>query len=401
MVFSYENLYSSSTARAKRSEIRELLKLIARPEVISFAGGLPAPASFPLDKIAEITRQVIKESGPQALQYGPTEGDPKLRGELVKWAAKDGIGVDLEQVLITNGSQQGLDLVGKIFLDVGDPLVVELPSYIGGLQAFNSYQATMYGVMQDDLGMRMDLLEEKLAELKGKGIIPKFIYVVPDFQNPSGVTMPTDRRKRLIELAMEYDTIVIEDSPYRELRFEGEQPEPIIKLDKDGRVITLSTFSKIFCPGLRLAWAFGPEELISKMVVAKQSMDLCSPSFNQAIAATFMSQGLLHKQIDIIKELYYKKRQLMLSALEEHMPEGVSWTRPEGGLFLWARLPEHMDAKELFEEAIANNVAYVVGSAFHCDEGGKNTMRLNFSYPSEEQIPEGVKRLATAIKKMM
>jgi len=401
MVFSYENLYSSSTARAKRSEIRELLKLIARPEVISFAGGLPAPASFPLDKIAEITRLVIEENGPQALQYGPTEGDPKLREELVKWAAKDGIEVDLEQVLITSGSQQGLDLVGKIFLDVGDPIVVELPSYIGGLQAFNSYQATMYGVPQDDLGMRMDLLEEKLAELKGKGIIPKFIYVVPDFQNPSGVTMPNDRRKRLIELAMEYDTIVIEDSPYRELRFEGEQPEPIIKLDKDGRVITLSTFSKIFCPGLRLAWAFGPEELISKMVVAKQSMDLCTPPFNQAIAATFMSWGLLHKQIDIIKELYYKKRQLMLSALEEHMPEGVSWTRPEGGLFLWVRLPEHMNAKELFEEAIANNVAYVVGSAFHCDEGGKNTMRLNFSYPSEEQIPEGVKRLATAIKEMM
>lgn len=401
MVFSYENLYSSSTARAKRSEIRELLKLIARPEVISFAGGLPAPASFPLDKIAEITQQVIEESGPQVLQYGPTEGDPKLREELVKWAAKDGIEVDLEQVLITNGSQQGLDLVGKIFLDVGDPIVVELPTYIGGLQAFNSYQATMYGVPQDDLGMRMDLLEEKLAELKGKGIIPKFIYVVPDFQNPSGVSMPNDRRKRLLELAIEYDTIIIEDSPYRELRFEGEQPEPIFKLDKDGRVITLSTFSKILCPGLRLAWAFGPEELISKMVVAKQSMDLCSPPFNQAIAATLMSQGLLHKQIDIIKELYYKKRQLMLSALEEHMPEGVSWTRPEGGLFLWVRLPEHMDAKELFEEAIANNVAYVVGSAFHCDEGGKNTMRLNFSYPSEEQIPEGVKRLATAIKKMM
>lgn len=401
MVFSYENLYSSSTARAKRSEIRELLKLIARPEVISFAGGLPAPASFPLDKIAEITQQVIEESGPQVLQYGPTEGDPKLREELVKWAAKDGIEVDLEQVLITNGSQQGLDLVGKIFLDVGDPIVVELPTYIGGLQAFNSYQATMYGVPQDDLGMSMDLLEEKLAELKGKGIIPKFIYVVPDFQNPSGVSMPNDRRKRLIELAIEYDTIIIEDSPYRELRFEGEQPEPIFKLDKDGRVITLSTFSKILCPGLRLAWAFGPEELISKMVVAKQSMDLCSPPFNQAIAATLMSQGLLHKQIDIIKELYYKKRQLMLSALEEHMPEGVSWTRPEGGLFLWVRLPEHMDAKELFEEAIANNVAYVVGSAFHCDEGGKNTMRLNFSYPSEEQIPEGVKRLATAIKKTM
>lgn len=401
MVFSYENLYSSSTARAKRSEIRELLKLIARPEVISFAGGLPAPASFPLDKIAEITQQVIEESGPQVLQYGPTEGDPKLREELVKWAAKDGIEVDLEQVLITNGSQQGLDLVGKIFLDVGDPIVVELPTYIGGLQAFNSYQATMYGVPQDDLGMSMDLLEEKLAELKGKGIIPKFIYVVPDFQNPSGVSMPNDRRKRLIELAIEYDTIIIEDSPYRELRFEGEQPEPIFKLDKDGRVITLSTFSKILCPGLRLAWAFGPEEVISKMVVAKQSMDLCSPPFNQAIAATLMSQGLLHKQIDIIKELYYKKRQLMLSALEEHMPEGVSWTRPEGGLFLWVRLPEHMDAKELFEEAIANNVAYVVGSAFHCDEGGKNTMRLNFSYPSEEQIPEGVKRLATAIKKMM
>jgi 2-aminoadipate transaminase len=399
MAFSFQKLYSTCTSHAKRSEIRELLKLTTRPEVISFAGGLPSPESFPIAEIEKIASQVVRESGASALQYGPTEGDPKLRKELVKWLAKDGIVVDEEQILITNGSQQGLDLVGKIFLDIGDPIVLELPSYIGGLQAFNSYQATMYGVLQDDEGMRMDLLEEKLKELKAKGIIPKFIYIVPDFQNPSGVTMPTERRIRLLELAKEYQTAVIEDSPYRELRFEGQQPEPIIKLDEDDRVITMGTFSKIFCPGLRLAWIVGPHEVISKMVVAKQSMDLCTAPFTQAIAAKFMEMGLLHKQIDIIKELYYRKRQVMLKALEDYMPEGVTWTRPEGGLFLWVRVPEHIDSVEMFPEAVANNVAYVVGSAFHCDGGGRNTMRLNFSYPTEKQIVEGIKRLAAAIKK--
>jgi len=401
MAFSYEKLYSSSTKKAKRSEIRELLKLTRRPEIISFAGGLPAPESFPTDKIIDVVKKVIEDSGALALQYGPTEGDPKLRSELVKWVAKDGIKITEEQVLITSGSQQGLDLLGKVFLDVGDSIVVEVPSYIGGLQAFNSYQANMFGVPQDDCGMRMDLLAETLAELKGKNITPKFIYVVPDFQNPSGVTMTNDRRIRLLELAREYNSFVVEDSPYRELRFEGDQPEPIIKLDKDGRVVTLSTFSKIFCPGLRLAWVLAPEEVISKMVVAKQSMDLCTPPFNQAIAAEFMAQGLLHKQIGIIKDMYHSKRKVMLKALEEHMPEGVTWTKPQGGLFLWVRLPEHMSTVELFEEALANNVAYVIGSAFHHDGTGKNTMRLNFSYPSEEQITEGIQRLAKAIKKGM
>jgi len=399
MAFSFAKLLSSCTVHAKRSEIRELLKLTTRPEIISFAGGLPSPDSFPLKEIEEITCQVIKESGKSALQYGPTEGDPKLREQLVKWLSKDGINVDIEQILITNGSQQGLDLVGKIFLDIGDPIILELPSYIGGLQAFSSYQASMHGVLQDDEGMRVDLLEEKLKELKTKGIVPKFIYVVPDFQNPSGVTMPTERRIRLLELAGEFQTAVIEDSPYRELRFEGQQPEPIIKLDKDGRVILMGTFSKIFCPGLRLAWIVGPTEVISKMVVAKQSMDLCTAPFTQAIAAKFMAKGLLLKQIEIIKEMYCRKRKTMLKALEENMPEGVTWTRPEGGLFLWVRVPEHIDSVEMFPEAIANNVAYVVGSAFHCDGGGRNTMRLNFSYPTEEQIVEGIKRLAAAIKK--
>ncbi len=397
MGMSYDRFYSIPARRARRSEIREILKLTRRPDMISFAGGLPDPGSFPVPEIGEITQAVLREQGPLALQYGPTEGDLALREELVRWVAKDGIEVDADQVFITNGSQQGLDLLGKIFVDPGDAVIVELPSYIGGLQAFNAYQAALHGVPQDDHGMRMDLLETKLAELAAAGVQPKMIYVVPDFQNPSGVTMPADRRRRLLELAREYDTLIIEDTPYRELRYNGEAAPAILASDRDGRVITISSFSKLFCPGFRLAWAMGPQDLISKLVIAKQSTDLCTASFTQAIAAEFMSRGLLHRQVERIRPLYDHKRQVMLEALEEFMPPGVTWTRPEGGLFLWVRLPEEMDACVLLREAVEHNVAFVIGAPFHCDGGGRNTMRLNFSYPSEGLIMEGIKRLAAAI----
>jgi 2-aminoadipate transaminase len=397
----YEKNFSEVAKRAKRSEIRELLKLTEKPEVISFAGGLPDDDSFPVEAISEIIDYVMEKEGKKALQYGPTEGNLKLREELKKWMEKDSIKVDINQILITNGSQQGLDLVGKVFIDPGDTIIVEMPSYIGGLQAFNNYLANMEGVPQDEEGMRMDFLEEKLKELKNKGIYPKFIYVVPDFQNPSGVTMPEERRVRLLELANEYDTLVIEDSPYRELRYKGEQPSPIYKLDKNGRVVSMSTFSKIFCPGFRLAWIYGPKEIIDKLVMAKQSMDLCTASFNQAVAAEFMARGLLYEHIQNIIDIYKSKRELMLETLEKEMPEGITWTKPEGGLFLWIRLPESMSSTELFEIAIDNDVAYVIGAAFHHDRSGENTMRMNFSFPSEEQIVDGVKRLAKAIKKKM
>ncbi|RLC44236.1 MAG: aminotransferase [Candidatus Coatesbacteria bacterium] len=397
----YEMFYSNPTTKAKRSEIRELLKLTRKPEIISFAGGLPSPLSFPVKDIKEICQYVLEKDADVVLQYGPTEGDMSLKEELAKWMEKDNIRVSPEQILITNGSQQGLDLVGKIFLNQGDIIIVEMPTYIGGLQAFNSYMVRMEGVLQDNNGMNMDLLERKLGELKGRGEKPKFIYVVPDFQNPSGVTMPEDRRRKLLELASEYDTMIIEDSPYRELRYTGNQPPPIYSLDTEGRVVSMATFSKIFCPGFRLAWIYGPAPLIDKMVMAKQGIDLCSPSFNQAVAAEFMRRGLLSKHIEKIKEMYKEKRQLMLDSLEKYMPDSVSWTKPEGGLFLWVKLPEDMNTVELLKKAIENNVAYVIGSAFHYDGSGKNTMRLNFSFPSKEQIVEGIKRLSEVIKKEM
>jgi 2-aminoadipate transaminase len=398
-MMSYEKYFSESIKKAKRSEIRELLKLTTKPEIISFAGGLPSPDSFPKEEINDICKYVLEKSGNVILQYGATEGNIELRNELSKWMAKDGINVSPEQILITAGSQQGLDIVGKVFIDKNDLIIVEMPTYIGGLQAFNSYLAHMEGVLQDDNGMKMDILEEKLKGMASRGEKPKFIYVVPDFQNPSGVTMPEDRRKHLLELASRYDTIVIEDSPYRELRYTGTQPPPLYSLDREERVVTLSTFSKIFCPGFRIAWIYGPAEIIDKMIMAKQGMDLCCPEFNQAVVAEFMKRGLLIKHIEKIKSLYKEKRQVMLDALEKYMPDCVCWTKPEGGLFLWMRLPENMDSTELFKKAVENNVAYVIGSAFHHDGCGKNTLRINFSYPTKEKIVEGIKRLSDVIKK--
>jgi 2-aminoadipate transaminase len=259
----------------------------------------------------------------------------------------------------------------------------------------------MIGIPQDDEGMRINLLEKALARLAKKSRKPKFIYVVPDFQNPSGVTMTLERRKSLLELARKYEVPIIEDSPYRDLRFTGKSVPMVFSLDKENYVIALGTFSKLFCPGLRLAWITAPSEWMERMVAAKQSMDLSSPILTQLMLAEYLKRGLLPQQVERIRRLYARKRGVMLKALDRYMPEGVEWTKPEGGLFLWVRLPEKMSANELFPKAVENKVAYVVGSAFHCNGKGQNTMRLNFSYPTEEQIDEGIKRLAKMIRENM
>ncbi len=401
MVTDLQEIFSTNAKNMKKSVIRELLKLTRRPEVISFAGGLPDPNTFPVEEVAEITADVLRRDGASALQYSPTEGDPKLKDELIAHhEQEDGIKLSPENVLITVASQQGLDLTAKIFIDRGDPVIVGLPTYIGGLGAFKSYGADMIGVALDGDGMRMDLLERELEKLARRHEKPKFIYVVPDFQNPAGITMSEARRIELIELARRYDVMIIEDSPYKELRFEGDAVRSIFALDGDGQVIGLHTFSKILFPGMRLGWIIADEAVIQKLVIAKQSTDLCTPAFTQAIVAEFASRGLLAKAIENVKRVYREKREIMLSALDEYMPDlpGLSWTRPQGGLFLWVRLPEHVDADELFYEAIEQNVAFVVGSAFHCDGGGRSSMRLNFSYPTNEDIVEGVKRLAKVIE---
>jgi len=392
-------LYSASARVMSRSLIRELLKLTRAGHLISFAGGLPDPSTFPVEELQAITARVLEREPHLALQYGPTEGDARLRDELVRWMARDGIAVTRDQVLITVGSQQGLDIIGRVFLDPGDVVIVERPSYMAALQVFRSYRAEMVGVPVDDDGLRPDRLEETLRDLARRGKRVKLLYAVPDFQNPSGTTMSATRRARVLELAREARLLVVEDSPYRALRFEGAAPPPLAALDRDGRVIYLSTFSKTLAPGLRIAWMAARAELIQQFVTAKQGMDLCCPAFTQAIAAEFCAQGHLAARLPRIAALYRRKRDAMLLALEREMPPGVTWTRPEGGLFLWVRLPEGMDTEALLRPAVEEaGVAYVAGSGFHAEGGGTNTMRLNFSFPSEAEIAEGIRRLAGLVR---
>jgi len=396
----FEAFFSRPTRGAERSLIREMLKLAGRGNIISFAPGLPDPKTFPVDDIREVTEQVLATGAARALQYGTTEGDPNLRAELVKWMAKDGIAVSRDDILITTGSQQALDIVGRVLLDPGDVIVVELPSYLGGLQAFRAYQVEMIGVPQDDDGIDAGQLADALLRLRREGRRPKFLYAVPDFQNPSGITWSRQRRERLLELAREFNTLIVEDNPYREMRFLGTAPPPIAALDRDGRTLYLSTFSKTLAPGLRIGWIAAPQPVMERCVTVKQGMDLCGPAFTQAIAAALLARGRLVDRLPAVVEGYRRKRDVMLQALEREMPPGVTWTRPEGGLFLWVRLAEDVDTTALLRRAVEEEgVAYVPGVQFHCDGSGRNTMRLNFSYPSEEEIRDGIARLARMVRR--
>ena len=392
--------YSIMSRRMKASAIRELLKLTEKKEIISFAGGLPSPESFPVQEIQEISKKVLSERPSAALQYTPTEGIAELREELVKLMAGDGVQVGVENILVTASSQQALDLVGRVFIDPTDPILVELPSYLGGLQAFSAYGAHFIGVPCDEHGMDVAKLETKLKMLRYSEEHYKFIYAVPDFQNPSGVTWTAERRRQVMDLAAKYHVLLVDDSPYRELRYEGERPPAMQSLDHQNTVVTLRSLSKIFAPGFRLGWVVAHKNVIAKLAVAKQPVDLCTSAYCQMVAAQFLKQGLLAGHVEKIKAIYRAKRDAMLAALEKHMPKdsGVRWTRPEGGLFLWVTCPESVDCDEMFPEAVKENVAYVIGSAFHCDGSGHNTMRLNFSYPSIPQIDEGIRRLAKVIQ---
>jgi len=386
--------------RTKASVIRELLKITNKPDIISFAGGLPDPEAFPTEAVIEITAKVLRKNARAALQYGETEGCPQLKEVLVKnLREEEGISVRPENILITTASQQALDLVAKTFIDPSDPVIVELPSYIGALQVFKSYGALMVGVRGDENGINTDEVERKLIALKNEEEHYKFIYLVPDFQNPNGVTLSAGRREKIAALAREYDVVVVEDSPYRQIRFSGKASPMIYKLDTSSNVISLFTFSKTFAPGFRLGYIVAHEALIRKMVILKQTLDLCTSPFSQLIAAEFVNGGYYREHIKKVIGIYRAKRNTMLSALERHMPDGVTWTEPEGGLFLWVCLPDYMNADELFAGAVRDQkVAYVIGSAFHCDGSGQNTMRLNFSYSTHEQIEEGIKRLAQMVK---
>ena len=393
--------FSRIAQNMKRSAIRELLKLTQQPDIISFAGGLPSPESFPVEDLKEIMLDVLEEHGAEALQYGMTEGDIRLRELLLERMRREGVKAGMENLVISTASQQGLDLMGKIFLDAGDVVICGSPSYLGGLSAFNAYGARIIGVPFDDEGMRMDELYSVLKELKKEGKKARFIYLIPDFQNPAGITLPEKRRRRILELAGEFDTLVLEDSPYREIRFGGE-PQPMMKaLDTEERVITLGTFSKIFVPGFRIGWVIAHRDIIDKFVMAKQTADICTPVFLQKVAAAYLESGHFERNLQRVVDQYREKRDLMLEGFRKHMPEGVTWTEPEGGLFLFMTLPPYMDAEKLLKKAIVHKVAFVAGNVFFADNGGRNTIRINFSYATREENREGVERLAAVIREEM
>ncbi|MBK7142875.1 MAG: PLP-dependent aminotransferase family protein [bacterium] len=395
--------FSSMASRLRRSEIRELLKLTRNPETISFAGGLPDPAIFPYEAVEAASLRAIRESGRHALQYSPTEGDPFLKEQLIKFTKRQGEDVSAENMLIVASSQQAIDLLSKIFIDPGDPIIVERPTYVGTLQAFKAFDADFHGVELDSNGVDLKQLEQTVIRLIDSGRKPKFVYIIPDFQNPSGITLSLERRRDLLAIASKYDLTVIEDSPYRELRFEGDLLPSLYSLDREGRVIQMKTFSKIFCPGFRLGWINAPAEVIDKLVMAKQGTDLCTAAYSSTIAAYLIQDGYLEKQIEISKTLYRRKAAVMLESLEKFMPklDGLWWSKPDGGMFMWVHLPEGMEANNMIQDAINLKVAFVIGSCFFHDGSGRNTMRLNYSYPTEEQIIEGVRRLAQVIGRQM
>lgn len=375
-----------------------MLKLLQKPGMISFAGGLPAPETFPVDDLRDITLEILAKNGHEGLQYGTTEGDPMLRKMLIERHKNQGLNITLENIIITTGSQQALDLIAKIFLDPGDYVLCGLPSYLGGLNAFTSYGAKLKGITLDKDGIITEELEETIIKLKQFGRKVKFIYLIPDFQNPAGITLIDSRRSKIIELAEKYDLLIVEDSPYREIRFEGAPQKLMQELDKTGRVITLCTFSKIFAPGFRVGWVIGNPEILDRIAMAKQTADLCTSPFVQKIIARYMEKGLLEKNLNKTIELYRERRTLMISCFRKYMPEGVTWTEPHGGLFLFVTLPVQLNSEKIFKKAIEKNVAFVPGSSFFCNNSGHNTMRINFSFSDNLQIESGVKRLAEVIE---
>ena len=401
MSINCEEFYSILAFQAKSSAIREILKLVQKPEVISLAGGLPDPATFPVEEIREIVNNLLIKKSAQALQYSTTEGLPGLRQSILDYLSTDGIKGDLENIIISSGSQQGLDLVGKLFLNPGDVAIVELPSYLAALNAFRSYGGEPIGILMDEEGMRIDHLQEKLTQLKDEDKKVKFIYTISNFQNPAGVTLSLPRRQKILEIAKRFNLLIVEDNPYEKLRFEGESIPSIYSLDNDGRVISLGTFSKILCPGLRLAWMLGNKEVIRKLTILKQATDLCTNILSQLIAYEYFQLEKFDENIKSNIDIYKQKRDVMLSALEQYFPPQATWTKPQGGFFVMATLPGYIDTQEMLIDAVKENVAYVPGSPFFADGQGKNTMRLSFCYPNQEDIEEGIKRIGKVIKKMI
>jgi 2-aminoadipate transaminase len=381
--------------------MRDLMAITERPEVISLAGGLPDTSTFPAESLAAIMSRVAVDSTPRALQYGPTEGLACAKDCIAQVMDQEGAPTDPDDILVTTGGQQVIDLVCRTLIDPGDVVVAEAPTYPGAIPAFSSYQAHVVQIDMDGDGMRVDVLEETLDELEREGRRPKFIYTIPNFQNPAGVTLSLPRRRRLVEVARERELLVLEDNPYGLLRYEGDPLPTLRALDGGEFVIYLGTFSKILSPGVRLGWAVAPGPVLEKMNVGKQAADLCSSSFTQLFVAGYFEQGRWLDYIGSLKELYRRRRDTMLDALAEHFGGEASWTHPQGGLFIWATLPDYIDTTDLLARALSRNVAFVPGRAAYMDGRGGSSLRLNFSGVGEDDIREGVRRIGEVVREQV
>jgi 2-aminoadipate transaminase len=394
----YAGLFAERTRVMRSSAMRDLMAVTTRPEVISLAGGLPDTSTFPPQTFAAQMTRIAQESAAEALQYGPTEGFPETVDCIIEVMAAEGMLPDPEDVIVTTGGQQAIDLICKALIDPGDVIVCEAPTYPGAVPVFCSYQADVIQVECDDDGMRVEELEEVLERLAGEGRRPKFVYSVPSFQNPAGVTMSLQRRRRLVELARRRELLVVEDNPYGLLRFGGEPLPPLYQLDGGDFVVYVGTFSKILSPGIRLGWAVAPPPIMEKVVLGKQAADLCTSTLTQHFVREYFAEGRWREYVESLVEIYRRRRDTMLEALREHFPAQATWTEPEGGLFIWAALPEYIDTGDLLAKALREDVAFVPGQAAYVEDGrGRNSMRLNFSGVSEDEIREGIRRIGRAV----
>ena len=398
----FEKFLSKDTASLRSSEIRDLLKLTEGKKVISLAGGLPDPQTFPKEEIKKIVDDVLTQNADRALQYSTTPGIIEFRKELVNLSMYRGIsGIKEDNIFVTVGSQEALFILFNILVDPGDTVIVEMPTYLAALNILRTRKPNFIGVHLTEKGPDLDELERKVKESVNEGKRPKLMYVIPTAQNPGGTTMSLEDRKKLMEIAEKYDFLIVEDDAYGFLVFEGESPPPLKALDKTGRVIYTSTFSKILAPGLRLGWVVAHEEIIHEMELYKQNVDLHTPTLTQMIAMEAIKRGVIQRQLPLIRRVYKEKRDVMLEAIEKYFPKEAKWSKPVGGMFVFAWLPEKIDTVKMLEESMKRGVAYVPGSSFYYDYSGRNTMRLNFSYPTKEELEEGIKILGQTISDFM
>jgi 2-aminoadipate transaminase len=393
----YAGLFARRTQVMRSSAMRDLMAITARPEVISLAGGLPDTSTFPSESFAAQMTRIAHESSAEALQYGPTEGFQETKECILEVMAAEGMAPDPDDLIVTTGGQQAIDLITKTLVNPGDPVICEAPTYPGAVPTFCSYEADVHQVSTDDEGMRIDELEELLGALATAGRHPKFIYSVPSFQNPAGVTLSEERRRRLVALAREHEVLVVEDNPYGLLRYDGDPEPTLYSLDGGDYVLYLGTLSKILSPGIRIGWVAAPPPVLEKIGLGKQAADLCTSTLSQYFVREYFAEGRWQDYISDLVEIYRTRRDAMLDALERHFPAQAEWTRPEGGLFLWATLPDYIDTTDLLAKALREDVAFVPGRAAYVDGRGGSSMRLNFSASPEEELREGIRRIGAVI----